>query len=57
MMRIFERLRVRMDPPPIQPNEAKEARKFAVPAPDLDPQPDGMCCGHCSGKPDAAVNH
>ena len=60
-MRIFERLRAaRQDPPPIQTNnDAKEAGKVAIPAPTLEPEAEGMCCGHCSGRQDenAVVSH
>jgi hypothetical protein len=60
-MRIFERLRAaRQDPPPIQTNKgAKEAGKAAIPAPILEPEAEGMCCGHCSGGQDknAVVSH
>jgi len=60
-MRIFERLRARQEPPPIQLDDgakdgAKEAPEAAVPA-VLDPQPEDVCCGHCGGKQDAAVSH
>jgi hypothetical protein len=59
-MRIFERLRARQDPPPVQlNNDAKEARKAAIPAPILELEAGGTCCGHCSGGLDenAALSH
>jgi hypothetical protein len=59
-MRIFERLRARQDPPPIQTNSgAKEAGTAAIPVPILELEAQGTCCGHCSGGRDenAVVSH